>query len=133
ALIACEARVVGRIVLRDQRPESQTFLISLAQLRACPREYLSSTFPLAHSQRFILQVLDGCIVHEPDQPVAAYPLSGCPSTLVLSRQSAGDSGSGMYRFVVERRNTAMTGPVQPITAAVQSPHTAGDHGGRERQ
>ncbi len=89
ALLACEARLVGHIVLREQRPQSQTFLMSLHP-RGCHRENLSSTFRLEFSQRFILQVLDGFAVHEPNQPDGQAPVPGCRTRVILGRGSAGE-------------------------------------------
>jgi 4-amino-4-deoxy-L-arabinose transferase-like glycosyltransferase len=86
ALLACEARLLGHIALRERRPTNQAFLMSLRS-RAAPRQSILSTFRLEYSQRFILQVLDGFAVHEP-----AYrggPVPDVPAELVLSRGSAG--------------------------------------------
>ncbi len=87
ALLACEARLIGRIILRERRPASQTFLMSLRP--AAPgRDSLLSTFRLDYSQRFILQVLDGFAVHEPAYRGA--PVPDVPAEVILSRGTTGE-------------------------------------------
>ncbi len=67
-LVFCEARVLFRIYVTDRRPAEQTFLMSLQD-----HSLISSTkiihagFPLSHSERFILQVIDGYRVVEADE------------------------------------------------------------------
>ncbi|MGH8268451.1 MAG: hypothetical protein ACRES1_00190, partial [Steroidobacteraceae bacterium] len=80
ALLTCEVRLVGHIVLREQRPQSQTFLMSLRP-QGPGRESLLSTFPLEYSQRFILQVLDGFAVHEP--AYNGIPVPDCRARVIL--------------------------------------------------
>jgi len=64
ALIGCEMRFVGRVAVRDPMPSWQVFLASLADCRAVENERLVATFPLSHSERFLLQVTDGFDVQE---------------------------------------------------------------------
>jgi hypothetical protein len=51
-------------------PSGQVFLASLADCRAAENERLFATFPLSHSERFLLQVADGFDVQ--DLPPEAY-------------------------------------------------------------
>lgn len=68
ALVLCEVRVLWRIGWTDRRPASQSFLMSLHS-RLPPDELIYVRFPLAHSERFILEVVDGYRVRE----MAALP------------------------------------------------------------
>jgi 4-amino-4-deoxy-L-arabinose transferase-like glycosyltransferase len=65
ALLGCEWRFLQRLATRDQMPKSQLFLASLADCRDVRHERLYTTFPLSHSERFLLQVVDGFDVREP--------------------------------------------------------------------
>lgn len=71
--MGCEARVLGRIVLKDQRPPYQQFLTQLRAWRAPRGTILETAFPLGHSERFILQVLDGFTIR--DYQVDVYSLA----------------------------------------------------------
>jgi 4-amino-4-deoxy-L-arabinose transferase-like glycosyltransferase len=70
ALFGCEMRFVARVAVRDPMPSGQVFLASLAECRAAENERLFATFPLSHSERFLLQVADGFDVQ--DLPPEAY-------------------------------------------------------------
>lgn len=87
ALLACEARLLGHIALREQRPANQAFLMSLHS-QGTGRESVLSTFPLAYSQRFILQVLDGFTVYAPAYRGA--PVPDYPAQVILSRGATGE-------------------------------------------
>jgi hypothetical protein len=63
-LALCEARVLERIVVRDRMPESQRFLVSLRRRSRLRCRELRAAFPLDHSERFILEVVDGFRVVE---------------------------------------------------------------------
>ena len=89
ALLVCEARLIGHIVLRERRPQDQTFLMSLHP-QGCGGQSLVSTSRLEFSQRFILEVLDGFAVYEPNQPGPAAAAPGCRSRVMLSRGPAGE-------------------------------------------
>jgi 4-amino-4-deoxy-L-arabinose transferase-like glycosyltransferase len=87
-LVGCsEARVLGRIALRDQRPPLQVFLMSLHPQADCSRQSLVSRGPLAYSQRFILQVLDGFDVQEPGESAPSWR-PGCHARVILARLTA---------------------------------------------
>lgn len=87
ALLTCEARLLGHIILREQRPASQALLMSLRP-QGAGRDSLVSTFRLEYSQRFILQVMDGFAVHEPAYKGA--PVPDYPANVVLSRGASGE-------------------------------------------
>ncbi len=91
ALILCEARVLRRIGWIDRPPASQTFLMSLRDHARLPAEdIIYADFPLAHSERFILQVVDGYRVMEVDGTTTLGSLTQRPHVvLLLGRQSAG--------------------------------------------
>jgi hypothetical protein len=80
ALLGCEWRFVQRVATRDRMPDSQRFLASLADCRDVRHERLYTTFPLSHSERFLLQVVDGFDVQEPtpdrDDTILAQPRLG---------------------------------------------------------
>jgi hypothetical protein len=62
-LAFCEGRVLRRVLVRDRMPESQRFLYALRRASHHCRE-MRATFPLEHSERFILEVVDGFRVVE---------------------------------------------------------------------
>jgi 4-amino-4-deoxy-L-arabinose transferase-like glycosyltransferase len=62
--LGCELRVLDRVLIRDRLPESQRFLLSLAARRAALGPALRSG-RLRHSERFILEAMDGFQVEEP--------------------------------------------------------------------
>jgi hypothetical protein len=64
----CEVRVIRRIVGRDRMPESQRFLYALRQHAHGRCREVRTTFPLLHSERFILEVVDGFRVVEDPLP-----------------------------------------------------------------
>jgi 4-amino-4-deoxy-L-arabinose transferase-like glycosyltransferase len=64
-LTLCEARLVGHVLLRDPMPASQRFLRALKPAEATDCHAIRSTFALAYSERFILEVVDGFRVVEP--------------------------------------------------------------------
>jgi 4-amino-4-deoxy-L-arabinose transferase-like glycosyltransferase len=63
-LVLCEARLLHRVLVRDRMPGSQRFLISLAGRRAELGPELRAALPLRHSERFILEAMDGFRVAE---------------------------------------------------------------------
>jgi hypothetical protein len=64
ALVGCELRLIARVGLRDQMPESQRFLASFAQYPALRHAPLYAASPLSYAERFLLQVVDGFDVQE---------------------------------------------------------------------
>jgi hypothetical protein len=62
-LALCEARVLYRVLIAERMPESQRVLASLAEHRLELGPTLR-TGPLRHSERFILQAMDGFQVEE---------------------------------------------------------------------
>ena len=63
-LALCEARVLQRVLVSDRLPESQRFLMSLADRRWEIGPEIHATSRLRHSERFILEVMDGYRVVE---------------------------------------------------------------------
>jgi 4-amino-4-deoxy-L-arabinose transferase-like glycosyltransferase len=63
-LALCEARVLHRVLVRDHMPASQRFLYALEHAAGARCRELRTTFPLRHSERFILEVVDGFRVVE---------------------------------------------------------------------
>jgi 4-amino-4-deoxy-L-arabinose transferase-like glycosyltransferase len=58
-LVLCETRIATRVLLRDRRPAEQRELLALGAERATIGPTLRVVAPLSHSERFILEVLDG--------------------------------------------------------------------------
>jgi 4-amino-4-deoxy-L-arabinose transferase-like glycosyltransferase len=85
-LLSCEARILFRVFRTDRRPEAQAFLLSLHDRLRLPTDtVVVATFPLSHSERFILQVVDGYRVNEPD--LSEYNLGTTANhTLLLARR-----------------------------------------------
>jgi 4-amino-4-deoxy-L-arabinose transferase-like glycosyltransferase len=63
-LVFCEARLLERVLVRDRMPDSQRFLLSLSGRRAELGPDLRAAVPLYHSERFILEAVDGFRVAE---------------------------------------------------------------------
>jgi 4-amino-4-deoxy-L-arabinose transferase-like glycosyltransferase len=79
-LLLCEGRLLARVLLVPASAD-QRFLRALAPVAGGCHE-LRSTCRLAHSERFILQVMDGFAVVEPPAPPAVGPAAatGFPDT-----------------------------------------------------
>lgn len=95
-LLFCETRVLWRVGLTDRRPRNQTFLMSLQDHALVPgNETIQTEFRLSHSERFILQVVDGYRVIEPDQPqmLEAATLPNHRVLLLRRLQAAVPAGS----------------------------------------
>jgi 4-amino-4-deoxy-L-arabinose transferase-like glycosyltransferase len=82
-LALCEVRVLYRVLLDERAPASQRFLASLAEHRMELGSELR-TGPLHHSERFILEAMDGFEVKEVDEGNAATDrgLFDAPSVLI---------------------------------------------------
>jgi 4-amino-4-deoxy-L-arabinose transferase-like glycosyltransferase len=122
-LAFCEARVLKRVLVRDRMPESQRFLYALRRVSHGRCRELTATFALSHSERFILEVVDGFHVVEdragrwPPLPAAAWrdgAASGGTCVLVTrsppffsaaSRRALGavEAGSAAPGWVLQRR------------------------------
>ncbi len=86
ALIACEVRLLTGIYLHDRRPQAQQFLASLRPHGPRGSSRLATTFRLAYSERFILQVVDGFAVSEPGDLILTANTSRTPELILDSRQ-----------------------------------------------
>jgi len=85
-LVFCEVRLLERVLVRDRMPDSQRFLLSLAGRRAELGPELRAAAPLYHSERFILEAMDGFRVAEG----AGYgPPFGATSDMPLLVRKAG--------------------------------------------
>jgi hypothetical protein len=63
-LVFCEARVLKRVLVRDRMPREQRFLLALRRTAQGRCREVRATFSLSHSERFILEVVDGFRVVE---------------------------------------------------------------------
>jgi len=108
-LALCEARLLKRILVRDRMPAAQRFLCSLRGGRRLPCRDIHAAFALSHSERFILEVVDGFRVVEerPTLPLGAAPSwrtgAGRPARLpagscVLALKPAGAAGGGVAQL-----------------------------------
>jgi hypothetical protein len=82
ALLLCEVRVLWRIGSTDRRPPSQSFLMSLHS-RLPTGELIYAPFPVSHSERFILEVVDGYHVNEVPAPPQLLVDSTAPQHLAM--------------------------------------------------
>ncbi len=83
----CEARALDRVLVRDRMPDPQRFLLSLKERRLELGPDLHAAFPLRHSERFILEAVDGYRVVE---GVGDGPPAGArPEMTLLARRSPG--------------------------------------------
>lgn len=81
-LLLCEVRVLWRIGWTDRPPASQTFLMSLRS-RLPADELIYVCFPLAHSERFILEVVDGYRIREVTAPPEPQTDASAPQHVTL--------------------------------------------------
>ena len=72
-LVLCETRLLARVLIKEPMPPSQRFLGALKPAAAGACHAIRSTFQLAYSERFILEVEDGFQVVEP-------PPTGAPAS-----------------------------------------------------
>lgn len=74
-LAFCEARVLQRVLIRDRMPRQQRFLVALRRTAHGRCREVRATFRLSHSERFILEVVDGFrVVEDGAGRVPAWPL-----------------------------------------------------------
>lgn len=84
-LAFCEARALDRVLVRDRMPDAQRFLLSLKERRLELGPDLHAAFPLRHSERFILEAVDGYRVIE--GPGDGPPAGARPEMTLLARKS----------------------------------------------
>lgn len=89
-LALCEVRLLARVLVRDQMPESQRFLISLKGRHAELGHELHAATSLYHSERFILEAMDGYRVVE--GPGDGPPAGASPDMPLLARKAAAARG-----------------------------------------
>ena len=97
-LLFCETRVLLRIAVTDRRPTDQAFLMSLRDHTLVPaNQVIQTTCYLSNAERFILQVVDGYHVVEPDQlAMAAASTRVEPHVLMLRRRQLLPASLGGY-------------------------------------
>jgi 4-amino-4-deoxy-L-arabinose transferase-like glycosyltransferase len=77
-LALCEARLLSRVLTRERMPDDQRFLSALAPGAGGGCRAILSTCRLAYSERFILEVVDGLAVVEPDAAPSPAPAGAEP-------------------------------------------------------
>lgn len=97
AFIGCELRFALRVD-RDALTHSQRFLLSLKTLPMAPQQRVCALFPLSHSERFILEVIDRLKVEE-ISPLWDLSCGNANNALLLSRN---DSSRNLPRTDVPR-------------------------------
>jgi 4-amino-4-deoxy-L-arabinose transferase-like glycosyltransferase len=97
-LALCETRVLYRVLVTERMPESQRVLASLADHRLELGSDLR-TGPLRHSERFILEAMDGFQVQEVFQEGAGAASADPPSVLIAKTRTPRPQpslGSGIF-------------------------------------
>jgi 4-amino-4-deoxy-L-arabinose transferase-like glycosyltransferase len=85
-LAFCEARVLKRVLVRDRMPQEQRFLLALRRTAHGRCREMRASFRLSHSERFILEVVDGFrVVDDGPGRLPAGPLP-------VSAQDAAEAG-----------------------------------------
>jgi hypothetical protein len=83
-LALCEARLLDRVLVHDRMPDSQRFLISLGSRHSELGPELRAAKPLYHSERFILEAMDGYRIV--DGPGDGPPAGASPEMPLLARR-----------------------------------------------
>jgi hypothetical protein len=99
-LTLCEARILYRVLIAERMPESQRVLASLAEHRLELGPDLR-TGPLRHSERFILEAMDGFRVREAEANTAIAKSSEETPSVLIAKASRGPRpqpslGSGIF-------------------------------------
>jgi len=88
-LLFCESRILWRIGVTDRRPRNQAFLMSMRDHVLVPvGEIIQSKSRLSFSERFILQVVDGYRVVEPDEVHTLKASASQNDFVLLQRRGA---------------------------------------------
>lgn len=119
-VLFCEARVLVRAGLTDRRPANQVFLMSLHDHALVGAdETIHAAFPLSHSERFILQVVDGYRIVDSDQPRTAALLTPSDYRVLLLRraQVAAEPGSPAWRTLAAGADYVLMKDVAPVLDA----------------
>ncbi|MEA2604879.1 MAG: hypothetical protein QOF89_5871 [Acidobacteriota bacterium] len=135
-LALCETRVLYRTLFAERMPESQRFLASLAKHRLELGPELR-TGPLLHSERFILEAMDGFRVEEVgSEAQARMPADRAveePPSVLIAKETAGPRpqpplGSGIF---LENRSYLLFQSASQIAGrTVRSPRHGHGHMGR---
>jgi 4-amino-4-deoxy-L-arabinose transferase-like glycosyltransferase len=106
-LALCEVRVLYRVLVAERMPEPQRFLARLGEHRLELGPEIR-TSPLRHSERFILEAMDGFVVLEVEEgrakAAAASSISswtGTPASVLVAKEARGPRpqpplGSGIF-------------------------------------
>jgi len=78
-LALCEARVLGRVLIREPMSAAERFLAGFTPASTGGCREIRTTWRLAWSERFILEVADGFDVVEPGQAVPATASAPAPA------------------------------------------------------
>ena len=133
-LALCQARVTYRVLVGERMPPAQRFLLTLGTDLGVPRQGLGrdlvAGFPLQHSERFLLEVIDGFRVRDLADGAPTPGVSPADGEVVLDKRGAGaalwrssrlasvsmagDRSYSLARFFEPRmeRPAAMAPPVQ---------------------
>ncbi len=100
-LVLCETRLLNRVLVGDAMPASQSFLAALAAERVHFAPTLRAEFPLRHSERFLLEVVDGFEVTDPPPcdgaaPPAPQRLTAVSAAAEPGRLLASEAGVAVY-------------------------------------
>ena len=129
-LALCEVRVLYRTLLAERSPESQRFLAALAGHRLELGSELR-TGPLLHSERFILEAMDGFRVEEVrSEAEARWPADRTaeePPSVLIAKGMAGPRpqpplGSGIF---LENRSYLLFQSASQVAGRVTSRHRRG--------
>jgi 4-amino-4-deoxy-L-arabinose transferase-like glycosyltransferase len=99
-VLACEARVINHAIRRERMPPTQEFLASLHRWKYRNNESIYTVCRLWHSERFILQVLNGFDVHPVDASRKLISLR--PGSLLLI-----EKGTIAFTPVLEHGGTVL--------------------------
>jgi 4-amino-4-deoxy-L-arabinose transferase-like glycosyltransferase len=118
-LALCEARLLGRLVVKEPMSADQRFLRSLRPLAASGCREVRSTSWLAYSERFILEVEDGFVVVEPPAagPDEATPPGRWPAG--KGHGAAAPAGAGLRGPRGPRGQSGPNGPSGPRPASLR--------------
>jgi 4-amino-4-deoxy-L-arabinose transferase-like glycosyltransferase len=126
-LLACEARMIQRILVRDRMPASQRFLYAVQRVVRDRCHEIRATFPLRHSERFILEVVGGFrVVEDPDGSWSATPppaamVSAGARTRPGAAATDGAPPPGTCVLTARRQLLRRARGRQPIDAAPPAP------------
>ncbi len=96
-LALCQARITQRVIVRERMTPEQRFLAHLRHHRARRDRELVAGFPLQHSERFLLEVVDGFEVRDPADGPPTPGLAPREGDLVLGKMGGVRAGAAVWR------------------------------------